>query len=256
MKKEPSFLESIQIPDIPMEDIIETIELSKQIVKEAAPQKLEMKKSRQLLTILRFHFPKLLCLEFMLCIIAAMMLMFSSFINIQDAASSGQGFESIPLLCFCTILIGSLLLSITTSVELTRSRISDTWEIEKACMIRLELIILFKMFLMSFFAFLGLGILSLMLSQVQQEVSALTIFVIGMIPYLIITTCLIQGSHLIHSVQEMAALYAVFTAGYAGLLFLLSKQIALVPTSSMLGILTISIVACFSFNSYTLIKQS
>lgn len=253
-EKQP-FLESFEIPEIKMEDMIETIETSKQILKEAPLQKREPKKAKQLFTILRLHFPRLLFVEAFCCILATFFLLYPPLLNIKNLMSD-KSFDSIPLICFLTILMGSLIFTITAAGELLRSRIASAWEMEKVCAFRIEKIIMCKLMMMSVLAFLGIGMLSIILAAVQPAVEAMTIFLIGILPYLIITTSLVQFQSYINSIHALLAFFVVFTSIYLGMLLLLSNHIAALPLSFVLILLVAVVLVCFSLDSYKLLKKS
>lgn len=197
MKKTEDILDDYQIVDIQEEDIYETILQSKKILRQAPIQKQETSTIRQMKLIMHYHFPKLFILQVLLTIIILSMSL--------SILSSDYG------KLYFILIIGSVLFSMISTVEIIRNRMNDMWETERVCAIRIEKIIAYKLCILSMTTFISICFIAMTLFITHQNISLFKIFATSLLPYMIITTCIIQLKDHLETLQGILIVYVGMT---------------------------------------------
>lgn len=195
--KTKDILDDYMMVDIPKDDINETILQSKKILRQAPIQKHETNTIRQMKLIMYYHFPKLFILQAILTVIILSM---SLSVLSEDYGK-----------LYFILIIGSVLFSMISTVEIIRNRMNDMWETERVCTIRIEKIIAYKLFVLSITTFISICLIAMILSLTHQNISIFKIFATSLLPYMIITTCIIQLKDHLESLQSILIVYVGMT---------------------------------------------
>lgn len=195
--KTKDILDDYMMVDIPKDDINETILQSKKILRQAPIQKHETNTIRQMKLIMHYHFPKLFILQAILTVIILSM---SLSVLSEDYGK-----------LYFILIIGSVLFSMISTVEIIRNRMNDMWETERVCTIRIEKIIAYKLFVLSITTFISICLIAMILSLTHQNISIFKIFATSLLPYMIITTCIIQLKDHLESLQSILIVYVGMT---------------------------------------------
>lgn len=216
MKKNiQDFMQEFTVPNTTEKEITATIYKSKQALRHAPLEKTETSVFKQMWLIIRFHFPKTLLLQVLLSIVLCLFLFQHNIGITKDINGNAITLYQPKIVC---LAIGGILFSVVTVIELLRNRLSDLWESEKVCAIRLEKIIAFKLSILTIFTSIILLILCTVLAKEYKDLSILPLFSIAFLPYLCITTCLIQFNEVIQGWQGLFTIYAGMTLFFIGLL--------------------------------------
>lgn len=199
MKDEKQLLESFEMPPITEADILTTIQHSKILLKQAPLQKRETHTIRQMQQICFYHFPKIFILQVALTILL--------FLAVCSTISKDQS----QTIVSTVLVIGGILFSMITSTEILRNRFYDMWETEKACSIRMEKIIGFKLSLLTTSTFILFSVISILLSILNTNANGITIITLAILPYLCITTCIVQLKDTLTSIQSLLFVYTALT---------------------------------------------
>ncbi|RGC53833.1 hypothetical protein [Absiella sp. AM29-15] len=195
--KTKDILDDYMMVDIPKDDINETILQSKKILRQAPIQKHETNTIRQMKLIMHYHFPKLFILQAILTVIILSM---SLSVLSEDYGK-----------LYFILIIGSVLFSMISAVEIIRNRMNDMWETERVCTIRIEKIIAYKLFVLSITTFISICLIAMILSLTHQNISIFKIFATSLLPYMIITTCIIQLKDHLETIQGILIVYVGMT---------------------------------------------
>ena len=195
--KTKDILDDYMMVDIPKDDINETILQSKKILRQAPIQKHETNTIRQMKLIMHYHFPKLFILQAILTVIIPSM---SLSVLSEDYGK-----------LYFILIIGSVLFSMISAVEIIRNRMNDMWETERVCTIRIEKIIAYKLFVLSITTFISICLIAMILSLTHQNISIFKIFATSLLPYMIITTCIIQLKDHLETIQGILIVYVGMT---------------------------------------------
>lgn len=195
--KTKDILDDYMMADIPKDDINETILQSKKILRQAPIQKHETNTIRQMKLIMHYHFPKLFILQAILTVIILSM---SLSVLSEDYGK-----------LYFILIIGSVLFSMISAVEIIRNRMNDMWETERVCTIRIEKIIAYKLFVLSITTFISICLIAMILSLTHQNISIFKIFATSLLPYMIITTCIIQLKDHLETIQGILIVYVGMT---------------------------------------------
>ena len=197
MKKAEDILNDYKMVDIQEDDILETILQSKKILRQAPIQKHDTSTIRQMKLIMHYHFPKLFILQALLTIIILSM----------SLSVLSRDYGKLYLI----LIIGSVLFSMISTVEIIRNRMNDMWETERVCTIRIEKIIAYKLFVLSMTTFISICFIAMILSITHQDISLFKIFATSLLPYMIITTCIIQLKDHLETIQGILIVYVGMT---------------------------------------------
>lgn len=195
--KTKDILDDYMMVDIPKDDINETILQSKKILRQAPIQKHETNTIRQMKLIMHYHFQKLFILQAILTVIILSM---SLSVLSEDYGK-----------LYFILIIGSVLFSMISAVEIIRNRMNDMWETERVCTIRIEKIIAYKLFVLSITTFISICLIAMILSLTHQNISIFKIFATSLLPYMIITTCIIQLKDHLETIQGILIVYVGMT---------------------------------------------
>lgn len=195
--KTKDILDDYMMVDILKDDINETILQSKKILRQAPIQKHETNTIRQMKLIMHYHFPKLFILQAILTVIILSM---SLSVLSEDYGK-----------LYFILIIGSVLFSMISTVEIIRNRMNDMWETERVCTIRIEKIIAYKLFILSITTFISICLIAMILSLTHQNISIFKIFATSLLPYMIITTCIIQLKDHLETIQGILIVYVGMT---------------------------------------------
>lgn len=252
MKHAKQILDEFELPQLQEEDLLETIQCSKQILRTAPLQKMEPSTLKQMKLIFKYHFPKTFAIQIMLTILLFLMLLG----NIHTAALyPSTTLKSIFHTISITLIIGSILFSMIVSTEILRNRFSDMYELERVCTIRMEKIIGFKLSILTIFTFLIFSIAAFLIPQKTPAMTGATVFVIGILPYLVITTFIVQFSNHMHSIHSIALVYIFFTLFFIlCMLYFESIDYILFDQSHMMMLLVV-IILCAYLNYRKLTKN-
>lgn len=251
MKHAKQILDEFDLPQLHEEDLLETIQYSKQILRAAPLQKMESSTLKQMKLIFKYHFPKTFAIQTIVTILLFLMLLS----NINTAALfPSTTLKSIFHNISITLIIGSILFSIIVSTEILRNRFSDMYELERVCTIRMEKIIGFKLSILTIFTFLIFSIAAFLIPQKTPAMTGATVFVIGILPYLVITTFIVQFSNHMHSIHNIALVYIFFTLFFIlCILYIESIDYILFDQSHMMMLLVV-IILCAYLNYRKLTK--
>ena len=240
MKDGKQLLEDYEVPQILEEDIMETIHQSKILLKQAPLQKRETHTLKQMQHICFYHFPKIFILQIILTVIL--------FLAIYPCLSKEDAQNMIPLI----LTIGGILFSMISSVEIMRNHFYDMWETEKTCCIRMENIIGFKLCLLTITTFLSFTMLTILVSLLNTHTDGIQNLTMAILPYLCITTCIVQLKDHIKSIQGILCIYAALA------MFFITPMIKLdlyqFISQNNLLLLILCFILCLSLNALKLKK--
>lgn len=247
MKEE--FLKTYQVPEIKEVDIVETIVNGKKIISRFPVEKRENNLIKQMFMIIKYHFPILFLFQIILTIILLFALI--NLIAVENDIQMQN--ETIPYLDLSIILIiGSVLFSMITGIELIRNQIYDMLECEKACYIRPEKMIAFKLCLLSVSTVVLISFLSIFLKIYNSDVSLIILLVIGIFPYMVITTMIVLLIDHLRSLQSVLSVYVGMTMLFIITIYLRIDNIIAYLNSYAILTLFILFVICVFMNAYKL----
>lgn len=188
-------LRDYQISKPTKNDILETIHHSKEMLKKAPIQKYEPHLYRQYILLLRYHFPKVLFLQTVLCCICCVYFFHSSMT--QKAT-------------YTFLLLFSLVTFIASSFEIIRSRIFAMWEIEKVCAISFKKILIFKILTLNLTTLLMMALLSICLAMTQGQ-NFFLLLAYGFLPFILLNAVCLQFDQYLDSPQSLLTIYVCTT---------------------------------------------
>lgn len=219
-------------------DLEETMMGVREIVKELPIRKHETSDYRQILSILRFHLPKVLVLQvvFCICLLAGLFLI--------NSTSSFDQRNSI----YWLITFSSIICAIATSFELLRVKIMGTWEIEKVCFVSLQKLLVIKMLILGSISILIIMILSMITSQFY-EINFMVVFTYGYLPFLLITTIILRASLYVESTESILSIYAlcIFVYGFIDMKKILME---IAPSLQLIGLSALTIYFVYTVKCY------
>lgn len=243
-------LKTFEVPKINEIDIVETIETGKKIISEFPSEKKEHNLIKQMILIIKYHFPVLFLFQVLLTIILLLAL-----INLLAVENEITQFHNntIPYLDISIVLIiGSVLFSMITGIELIRNQIYDMYECEKACYIRPEKMAAFKLCLLSVSTLVLISILSILLKIYNSEVSLIVLLTIGIFPYTLVTTIIVLFINHLRSLQSVLSVYVGMTMLFIIIIHLRIENIIVYLNSYALITLFFLFVICIFLNAYKL----
>ena len=187
-------IEKIDIPPILEEDILETIQQAKIIVKELGVKK-QTNVANRLKTVLLYYGWKGILIQGTLGLLMLILCWF--IIPKQDK------FYSISLL-----LTGGIVMSICMFFEWIRSDVYSMSELEKTCPYSMQRLFLLKMLLLGSISLLGIFILSIYLAS-YSELKFFTLFSGGCIPFFLMTGMTLHFQMKEYILQSFISLYVV-----------------------------------------------
>lgn len=186
--------------DMDMSDIMETISVSKQIVKDLPVKKYNASLRSQLFSISRYHMPKVMIAQ---AIFSVALLLIGS----QSLLKVGVTVGSFDRLLYSFIMFFSAICMVSTSSEMIRIRLMGTWEMEKVCFINPQKVLIFKMLILASLSTVLILLLSFLFSSVFH-LSFIEVFFYAYVPFLLLTACILQISAFIKSYEAVMGAYA------------------------------------------------
>ena len=172
MKKERIRLETLEIPDIPEDDIVEVITNVKELLQKRAVKKYESSILKSLRELLYVHGWKSIVLQGGLTLLVAL--------AVWLCLPNGYKMNSVAFLS-----LGSSLLSVAVTVEVFRCDIYGMKELEMASPYSPQRMLMWKMLLLGGISFLGILIIAVSIS-LQTDIHLLTLLYSGCIPFLLL----------------------------------------------------------------------
>ena len=225
-------------PTFDLEDMMETIQISKQIVEALPTPKYVQKESRQIGSILRYHTPKILFAQIVIC---SMVIIYA--LTLVKPESDMQH-------TYFIMLYTSFVCMVSTSCEVIRSQIMGMWEMEKVCKISPQRILLYKSLIFGTISTILIFLSSFVFSNVFHF-SMMTLFLYGYIPFLFLTAVILQFSMYVETREAMMGVYVLS----AGMLTFGSTSL-ITAIESNVWLLSIISVAVFVFSYMQYYRKS
>ncbi|MFR5526961.1 MAG: hypothetical protein ACLTJG_18925 [[Clostridium] innocuum] len=172
MKKEQVRLETLHIPEIPEDDILEVITQVKLLLHKQPVKKHEDSLLRILRELLYVHGWKSIAVQAALILLVAL--------GVWLCLPSGYQVNSVAFLS-----LGSSLLSVAITVEVFRCDIYGMKELEMASPYSPQRMLMWKMLLLGGISFVGILIIALSISM-HTDIHLLTLLYSGCIPFLLL----------------------------------------------------------------------
>lgn len=186
-------------PSFDIEDMMETIQVSKQIVEALPTPKYVQKESRQIGNILRYHTPKILIAQIVIC---SMVIIYA--LTLVKADSDIQH-------SYFIMLFTGFVCMVSTSCEVIRSQIMGMWEMEKVCKVSPQRILLYKSMIFGTISTILIFLSSFVFAN-TFHFSMMTLFLYGYIPFLFLTAMILQFSMYVETREAIMGIY-VLSAG-------------------------------------------
>lgn len=203
MKKERIRLETLEIPDIPEDDIVEVITNVKELLQKRAVKKYESSILKSLRELLYVHGWKSIVLQGGLTLLVAL--------AVWLCLPNGYKMNSVAFLS-----LGSSLLSVAVTVEVFRCDIYGMKELEMASPYSPQRMLMWKMLLLGGISFLGILIIAVSIS-LQTDIHLLTLLYSGFIPFLLLNAFTL---HLYTHDQVLQVFLTVYGFAAGGLVLL------------------------------------
>ena len=203
VKKERSRLETLEIPDIPEDDIVEVITNVKELLQKRAVKKYESSILKSLRELLYVHGWKSIVLQGGLTLLVAL--------AVWLCLPNGYKMNSVAFLS-----LGSSLLSVAVTVEVFRCDIYGMKELEMASPYSPQRMLMWKMLLLGGISFLGILIIAVSIS-LQTDIHLLTLLYSGCIPFLLLNAFTL---HLYAHDQVLQVFLTVYGFAAGGLVLL------------------------------------
>ncbi len=203
VKKERIRLETLEIPDIPEDDIVEVITNVKELLQKRAVKKYESSILKSLRELLYVHGWKSIVLQGGLTLLVAL--------AVWLCLPNGYKMNSVAFLS-----LGSSLLSVAVTVEVFRCDIYGMKELEMASPYSPQRMLMWKMLLLGGISFLGILIIAVSIS-LQTDIHLLTLLYSGFIPFLLLNAFTL---HLYAHDQVLQVFLTVYGFAAGGLVLL------------------------------------
>ena len=202
MKKERIRLETLEIPDIPEDDIVEVITNVKELLQKRAVKKYESSILKSLRELLYVHGWKSIVLQGGLTLLVAL--------AVWLCLPNGYKMNSVAFLS-----LGSSLLSVAVTVEVFRCDIYGMKELEMASPYSPQRMLMWKMLLLGGISFLGILIIAVSIS-LQTDIHLLTLLYSGCIPFLLLNAFTLHLYAHDQVLQVFLTVYGFAAGGPAG----------------------------------------
>ena len=203
VKKEQVRLETLHIPEIPEDDILEVITQVKLLLHKQPVKKHEDSLLRILRELLYVHGWKSIAVQAALILLVAL--------GVWLCLPSGYQVNSVAFLS-----LGSSLLSVAITVEVFRCDIYGMKELEMASPYSPQRMLMWKMLLLGGISFLGILIIAVSIS-LQTDIHLLTLLYSGFIPFLLLNAFTL---HLYAHDQVLQVFLTVYGFAAGGLVLL------------------------------------
>lgn len=214
--RQKEIFETWQIEPFDPLDMMDTIQQAKQIIKVAPTKKYNMHTVTQAWDVLRYHMPKVLLLQGILCLFALLYI----------CTQAPQRYQLDKSILYYGISFTGIINMVAMSGEMLRVRIMNTWELERTCAMRLEKLLVIKMFMLGSFSTFLIFLISIT-SWLIYDVSFWEIACYGYAPFLLLTALILQISMHMDSKEGILVSYAGGIALYLSLVPILTKQLSL-----------------------------
>lgn len=182
------------IPSFDIDDVEETIQISKHIIQTLPIQKYVSHKGTQLWYILRYHTSKILIAQILFC----------SGLIIYPLTMVHPMQEDIYLV----MLFTGFVCMVSTSSEVIRSHIMGTWEMERVCKVSPQRMLLYKSLIFGTISALLICLSSLVFANMYHfPIEKLMLF--GFVPFLLITAIILQCSMQFSSREAILRAYII-----------------------------------------------